>query len=502
MKNNIEKVAKKYKDNLEIRLENDNEESRKPMFSANNTDYEISDRNSAISHGGIGLVDQLIRSIELPAMINNKLNLFKRHKPYFESDHILNIAYNIICGGTCLEDIELLRNNIPYMNALGTKRIPDPTTAGDFLRRFKESDIMTLMEINNEANTKVWKKTLSKKKRCNGIIDIDGKIQGTYGECKEGMDMSYKGIWGFSTLAITEATTGSHLYVVNRPGNKLSQHEADEWIDRSTKVVKKTFDNVYVRGDSAYSLTEKFDKWTEDNVNFIFGYKAFPNILKKADLLGENEWEKFEKPDKTGKKNRKKKFRVKEAAVVKRGYRNITQTDTYISEFRYSPGKCKKDYRVIVLKKIVDVTKGQQLLFEDVKYLFYITNICDMSAPDLVTFIRGRCNHENKIEQLDNGIHALKMPAAEFMANWAYMVICSFAWNIKSWLGLSMPDKDMGNIIIKSEFKSFQNRIINIPCQILKTGRKIVFRYLNFNSWVECSYNTFREIKNINFSSA
>lgn len=158
MKNKFDKVTKKYKKNLEIRLENDKKESKKPILSASNTAYDINDRISAISHGGIGLVDKLIKKINYPAMINNELHLLKRHVPYFESDHILNIAYNIICGGTCLEDIELLRNNIAYMDALGAKRIPDPTTAGDFLRRFEEKDIIALMDIHNKATTKVWRK--------------------------------------------------------------------------------------------------------------------------------------------------------------------------------------------------------------------------------------------------------------------------------------------------------------------------------------------------------
>jgi len=500
VKNKFDKITKKYKKNLEIRLENDKKESKKPVFSASNTAYDISGRISAISQGGIGLVDKLIKEIGYPEMINNELNIFKKHLPYFESDHILNIAYNIICGGTCLEDIELLRNNIPYMDALGAKRIPDPTTAGDFLRRFDEEDIVKLMDINNEANTKVWKETLSDTELQKGIIDVDGKIQKTYGECKEGMDMSYKGIWGFSTLALTEATTGTHLYVVNRSGNKTSQDGAVQWIDRSIEVVKNTFNTVYLRGDSDFSITNEFDRWTESGTKFIFGYAAHPNLVKKADLLRENKWKNFSKPKKKRGSKRKKKQRVKENCVIRRKYRNKIQKEVYVGEFFYTPGKCKKTYRVIVCKKELDIMEGQLMLFEDVKYFFYITNIKDQSAEELLTFMHGRANHENKIEQLANGIHALKMPAAEFMANWAYMAICSLAWNIKSWLGLIMPDKVKRQKIISCEFKSFQNMIINIPCQIIKTGRKIVFNFLNYNEWVKTIYDTFQIIKGRNFS--
>lgn len=501
MKNNLKNATVNYKKNLDIRLKNDNEERTKPMLSASNIDYTISEKFSAISCGGIGLVDTLIKKIYLPEMINKSIHLFKRHKPYFESDHILNIAYNIACGGTCLEDIELLRNNIVYMDALGAKRIPDPTTAGDFLRRFKEEDIVSLMDIHNKATTKVWKETLSHKERQAGIIDVDGKIQKTYGECKEGMDMSYKGIWGFSTLALTEATTGAHLYVVNRPGNKTSQDGAVKWIDKSIDVVKNTFDTVFLRGDSDFSITGEFDRWTENGTKFIFSYDARQNLVKTADLLGENEWSKFSKPKIIRGCKRKKKQRVKENCVIRRKYRNIIQTDVQIAEFSYRPGKCKKSYRVIVCKKELDVMEGQQLLFEDVKYLFYITNIHDMPAGELLSFIHGRANHENKIEQLANGIHALKMPAAEFMANWAYMAICSLAWNIKSWLGLFMPDEIKRKKIIACEFKSFQNRIINIPCQIIKSGRKIIYNFLNYHGWVNIFYDTFQVIKRFKFSS-
>ncbi|MGC9385081.1 MAG: IS1380 family transposase [Kosmotogaceae bacterium] len=502
MKDNVCKTIEKYKENLEKRLENNNEESATPVFSAANIEYDISGRVSAIHCGGIGLVGQLVKKIKLPEMINNRLDLLKRHKPYFESDHILNIAYNIICGGTCLEDIELLRNNVAYMDAMGTKRIPDPTTAGDFLRRFEEKDVHTVMDISNEAAQHVWETTLDEDSRQAGIIDVDGKIQETYGECKEGMDMSYKGVWGFSTLAATEATTGTHLCVVNRPGNKLSQEGAGKWIDKAIAVVQKSFNKVYLRGDSAFALTDKFDEWSGNDVGFIFGYSKWQNLLKKADLLDKDEWRNIEKPQKGRGKERKKKHRVKRAMVIKREYETITQKNQYVAEFRYRPTKCERDYRVIVLKKIVDVTKGQRLLFEDCQYLFYITNIMDMSPIDLLRFIRGRCNHENKIEQLDNGIHALKMPTAEFMANWAYMAICSLAWNLKSWIGLVLPDKKMGKEIIACEFKSFQNKMINIPCQILNTGRKIVYRFLNYNPYVEAIFDALYEIQRPCFSSA
>jgi hypothetical protein len=100
----------------------------------------------AMSYGGIAPVHQLATKLGLRDQIDADLTLLKRHLPYHESDHILNIAYNVLCGGTRLEDIERLRHDTAYMNALGADLIPDPTTAVDFTRHLEEADVETLME--------------------------------------------------------------------------------------------------------------------------------------------------------------------------------------------------------------------------------------------------------------------------------------------------------------------------------------------------------------------
>jgi hypothetical protein len=108
----------------------------RPMFAARNIHYEMADRTRAVGCGGIGALHLLARKVGLIDAIDRDLELLKTHLPYHESDHVLNLAYNTLCGGDCLQDLELLRNDEAYLDALGTGRIPDPTTAGDFCRRF------------------------------------------------------------------------------------------------------------------------------------------------------------------------------------------------------------------------------------------------------------------------------------------------------------------------------------------------------------------------------
>ncbi len=227
MKKKDIRILKKCKQRLKKRLERRQwSDQLRPMFRAQNIHYEMAERVRAIDSGGIGAFHLLAHNSGLVEAINKSVHLLKRHLPYHESDHVLNITYNTLTGGTCLDDIELKRNDETYMDALGAARIPDPTTAGDFTRRFSEEEVGELMEAINTIRPKLWKKRLSKRERAEAIIDVDGTVAPTTGECKEGMALSYKGIWGYAPLVVTLANTREPLYLVNRPGNATSSSDA------------------------------------------------------------------------------------------------------------------------------------------------------------------------------------------------------------------------------------------------------------------------------------
>ncbi len=154
------------------------------MFQASNIHYEVDGRYQGISLGGIGAIHLLAQKTGLIDEINENVNVLKCHLPYHESDHVINIAYNHIAGGTCLEDIDLLRNNEAWLDALKVEIIPDPTTAGDFLRRFEEQDIMNLMKTKKNVRQIIWNKQPANFKK-EAIINIDDTISGTFGECKK-----------------------------------------------------------------------------------------------------------------------------------------------------------------------------------------------------------------------------------------------------------------------------------------------------------------------------
>jgi len=231
-----------------------------PMFTARNIHHEIADRSRGMAHGGIGTIHALARHIGLIDAIDARLHLLKIHLPFHESDHVLNFAYNALCDGTCLQDIERRRNDEVFLDALGARRIPDPTTAGDFCRRFKAADVETLLDILDDTRIKVWAEQPDAFFD-QATIDMDGTLVGTTGECKHGMDIAYNGTWGYHPLVLTLANTGEVLRLVNRSGNRPSHEGAAAQVDRALGVCwAGGFRRVLLRGDSDFAQTEQLDR--------------------------------------------------------------------------------------------------------------------------------------------------------------------------------------------------------------------------------------------------
>ncbi len=500
MKKKDIKILRRRKRKIQQRLKRKQwKEQSQPMLAARNIQFEVADRTRAIDCGGIGAFHALAQSTGLVDAINANVHVLKRHLPYHESDHVLNIAYNTLTGGTCLDDIESHRNDESYMDALGADRIPDPTTAGDFCRRFSPTDVAALMDAVNAIRLKLWRKRLSRSERREALLDIDGTLAPTTGECKQGMGLAYNGVWGYHPLIVSLANTCEPLYLVNRSGNRPSHDGAAAWIDRSIDWVRQAFDGVCLRGDTDFSLTAHFDRWTEDGVRFAFGFDAMPNLVQMAECLDESQYKPLQRRIKriVHTQSRKRPDNVKERIVKERGYKNIRLQSEQVAEFSYQPGRCRRAYRVVVLRKNVSVEKGERVLFDDMRYFFYITNIPELAAQRVVFLCNDRCNQENLIEQLKNGLNALRMPVDDLVANWAYMVMASLAWTLKGWFALLAPRRDRREELLRMEFRRFLNMLVRIPCQIVRTARQIVYRILSYNDWVSTFLQTLDKIRQL-----
>jgi hypothetical protein len=449
--------------------------------------YEVGAHVDATCFGGIAALHRVVTMLGLPEAINADLGLLKVHLPYHESDHVLNLAYNVACGGTRLEDIERLRHDTAYMNALGADLIPDPTTAGDFCRRFTEEDVTTLLGSINSVRPRLWAGRGRDLLGPVAYLDVDGTMAATTGSRKDGMDISHKGIWGYHPLIVTLANTREVLYLVNRPGNVPSHQGAAGWIDAAIDLVAPHTPRVCLRGDTDFSLTAHFDAWA-GRVDFVFGMDNNTALRSRAEALPETGWRRLDRPDPyhnaTG-QVRARREDTKAAIVAEREYLNLRLDFEDVAEFDYQPGKCSRGYRVIALRKNISRARGDQVLLEEIRYFFYITTLAGHTAEQVVQEANDRCDQENVIAQLKSGVNALRVPVHDLVSNWAYMVAAALAWNIKSWFSMMMHRKSDRRHYIRMEFRRFLNTIILIPAMVTRRARGITIRLIGYTPAID-----------------
>jgi hypothetical protein len=309
-------------------------------------------------------------------------------------------------------------------------------------------------------------------------------------------------------LVVSLANTGEVLSVINRSGNRPSHEGAAAEVDRALRVCfQGGFRSVLLRGDTDFTQTAHLDRWASDpRVKFIFGMDCTAKMHVLADDLPADAWQPLHRPARYEVKTepRQRPARIKEKIVHDREFKNIRLESEEVAEFVYRPTACRRSYRVVVIRKNLAVEQGEQKLFDDYRYYFYITNDCESSAAEIVFCANDRCNQENLHAQLKGGVRALRAPVDSLESNWAYMVMVALAWNLKAWWAL-WPQESPGRWqerhreekerVLRMEFRTFVNAFMRMPCQIIRAGRRLIYRLICWTPWQRMFFRTFEELR-------
>jgi hypothetical protein len=425
--------------------------------------------------GGLALAAGLAARLQMPQSIDRHVCLLRSRRPFHESDHVLTHVYNLFVGGTAIEDIADLQHSESVRRMLGASRIPDPSTAGDFLRRFDEGAIAAFDRAIDEIQQRAWRRHYGVKKCALGVVDLDSHLHHVYGNQKEGADFTHEGGFGYHPLVISLAETQECLRLVNRPGNVTSAEGAAQQLSGLVPMLQSRFKDVLVRGDSAFARQDIFDVCDHNGLFFAMVSAQHQNFPALAEALKEPCWRPFRATEQRSGGDRKTRRRgrdLRRQRARERGKRDLKLEKQWIAEIAYKPARSEKTYRLVIRRQRIEESE-QGELFELWRYRYVLTNLpSSVSTEEVVRQTYRRCDQENVIEQLQNGVAAMRMPTGGFLANYAHLVCARLAHNLKSWLAmLALPSE-----VMRWEWKRFRKAFVYIAARILRTARQNILR--------------------------
>jgi len=449
-----------------------------PVLKARRMHVEHDARPDVTALGGLALPLALLKRLRAADEIDDRVHVFKRHFPYHESDHVIAQALMLYAGGSCLEDMAMLQGDDAARKMLGAVRTPDPTTSGDFLRRFEDADALAgLRAANDEVQNRAWRmRSGKKKKRTLGVLHLDGHTKELYGLSKEGADFDYKSRWSYSVL-LASLDDGECVAARLRPGNVRSSDGAAELLMTVLARLLAHFENVLVLADSDYDRKDIRDVCHAHGVWYAFVGRETSNRPEIA-MSCEN-WRPFRtrahrQRDARGeiKKRRGKRDRRRKRARA-RGYKDLDLERQHVSETAGPDGT-----RLIVRRQRLAVSTGkagQRELWEEIRYRYVVTNLPPTwTVEDVIDETYRRCDQENVIEQLGSGIAMWRMPVAELAGNAAWLEIARLAWNLGRWVAmLALPAE-----CARWEWKRLRRAFVDIAVQVVHQARQLRIRIL------------------------
>jgi len=396
-------------------------------------------------HTGLSLFYAMAEILKIPKSLDDHVQVKQRDSGYPESEHILALAANAFVGGDFLDDLEALREDDAIKMAIGRKEIPDPTTAGDFCRRFSRGHILQINKAFAEIEHEVYKK---RKDVSDLTIDVDAKVHEVYGKKKQGAAKAYNGVYSLQPMYAFADETDELLHVEVRSGNTHPGAKAVSYLKRLAKKIPSSIEKIYLRSDSAFYNREVVEFCEEKGWEFSITADQTAALLRAINTLAPDAW-----------------------------CQDTEDAEIAYGEFTYNPVKWKKGCRYLVRREREKEKQGQKALFEKYSYYVVVTNKEGEVKALMKTHAgRGRC--EKRIGQFTNEFLS-HLPLKEFMANWVYLLCAQLAYNLSLWI----RDLVLPKGYRKKHIKRIRRTIGLIASKVISGGRQISLRISLLHHW-------------------
>jgi Transposase DDE domain group 1 len=398
---------------------------------------------SLTAHAGIVLLKDFVERIELPNLIDLELCLKDRERGYPESENILALCWNLILGGDCLRDLNVLRGDAGLCELLNVRSILAPTSAGELLRQFDLGQIKALERVLRSAAERVRPLQTS----TTVTMDLDSSIYVQCSKRKEGSRKAYNGQIGYQPLLCFWAEEGELLLSRLRSGNRNPAAIA-EWFLAQVLQVAPASKSRYLRADSGFYTWPLIDLCKAEKIIFGITADLTKGLRAQIETVPEEDWSRFNR-------------------------------DAQTAELWYAPHQRAPHRYIVKRTRLVD-KQGQSYW----SYHCIITNDLRRSPKKLMKWFLKRCAMENLIKEHKHDFGLEKLPTQKFLANWAWFLIGQLAWNLVAWFKRLCLPKDYHTATVKT----IRHRLFNVAGKIVHQARQ-AFLVLSDQYWFQDAWS-------------